>query len=180
MRKLLPILALVTLIGCGKGSPIVATVSGVEYTVPAGWRNLTDAEMADAKKGFAASFSAPGSTGSVTAGWTAKTVDEAAMIVMDATLPVPVAEADFIKNLISGAPSMGMGATASEHKLSNGKSAVKMYLKGVPSGGKTFDAATLWWLQDGKMSLLMYLALPETYGTYVKDFESTVSSMKFK
>ena len=180
MRKLLPFIALATIIGCGKAGPVTAEVSGVTYTIPAGWRDLTTKEMKDVKKGFADSLSTPDFTGSITGGWTANNVDEVVMIVTDVILTTPIPEADFVKNLIAEAPSMGVGTSASEHKLPNGSPAVKVYVKGVPSGGKNYDAAMLFWLQDGKASYLTYMALPEAYKNYVKDFEATVSSMKFR
>ncbi len=184
MRKLLPFVFLAAILGCSKSAPIIANVSGTEYTIPAGWRDLTSEEMENAKKGFAGSFNVPGAEGGIKAGWTpsglAKSVDEAAMMVMEMTLPTPIPEAEFAKNLIAGAPSMGMGAKASEHKMANGKSGVKIYMKDIPSGAVKFDGATLWWMNDGKVSILMYLAIPDKYESYIKDFESAVSSMKMK
>lgn len=180
MRKLLPLIALATIIGCGKGAPITAEVAGVTYTIPAGWRDLTTKEMKDVRKVVADSLDAQDTTSSVTGGWIVNNVDEVVMVVTDVILPTPVKEADFVKHIIAEAPSMGVGTSASEHKLSNGNTAVKVYVKGVPSGGKIFDMAILYWLQDGKASYLTYMALPEAYKNYVKDFEATVRSMKFK
>jgi hypothetical protein len=172
--------------GCGSSKPFTATADGTTFSIPGGWRKLNDKELADANSGFVGGMtrSAPGATGSITGAWcptnlvgTAK--DAAVMAISVGMPPGSVADEAFIKNLKQGAAAgaLGVGATAKDITYL-GTPSLRIDLPQIPIDGKPGKVASIWSLKDGKIKIVMYIALVSEFDKYLADYEKIVASAK--